>query len=139
MSNHIVRVQTHGSSTGEKWQKKGKKEATKSDAKRKANDISTSRRVSLRQKVLCETNNSGLGGGEDSGKYGEETRQRRRVGEGCGKDRRRAVACAVMILCEDKGMFIGGIEVGRYGNLNCDALARVLVLHGSLTAFNHQM
>ena len=36
------------------------------------------------------------------------------MGEGGGKDRIRAVACVVAILHKDKGMLIGGIEVGRY-------------------------
>ena len=54
-----------------------KKEAIKADTKRKANAISTSRHVSLRQKALRETHNCGLGGGEGSGMGGKETKHSR--------------------------------------------------------------
>ena len=64
---------------------------------------------------------------------GKEIKQKRRVDEGGGKDRRRAVACAVTILREEKGMFIRGIEVVRYGKPTRAALARALGLNGSLT------
>ena len=43
--------------------------------KRKPNAISTSRRVSLRLKALCKTQNYGLGGGEDSGTGGKEKKR----------------------------------------------------------------
>ena len=89
-----------------------KKEATKYDAKQKSDTILISRRLSLGQKYLHETHNSGLGGLEDSGTGGKETKQRIQVGGVGGKDRRRAVACDVEILREEKGKLIGGIGVG---------------------------
>ena len=46
-----------------KRQKRGKKEATESDAKRKSDAISTYRHLYLRQKDLRETHNYGLGVG----------------------------------------------------------------------------
>ena len=58
---------------------------------------------------------------------------------GGGKDRRRAVACAVVILREEKGMIIGGIKVGHYDNLTRDSLARAFVLNRSLTVVTRQM
>ena len=63
----------------------------------------------------------------------------RRVGEGGGKDRRRAVACTVAILCEERGMLIGGNEVGLYGKLTCSDLARAFVLKGILTPVTRQV
>ena len=59
--------------------------------------------------------------------------------EGGGKDRRLAVTCAVVILCEEKGMIIGGTKVGRYGKITRDALSRAFGLNGSLTEFTCQM
>ena len=50
------------------------------------------------------------------------------MSEGGGEDRRQSVVCAVAILHEEKGIIVGGIEVGRYGKLTCAALARELVL-----------
>ena len=64
--------------------------------------------------------------------FGKETKQRKQVGEGGGKDRRRAVACAVAILREEKGMTIETIEVGRYIKLTFNALAISFGLNGSL-------
>ena len=61
------------------------------------------------------------------------------MGEGGGKDRRRAVTCAVVFLREEKGMLIGGIKVGRYGKLTLDDLGRALVLNGSLTEVTRQV
>ena len=46
------------------------------------------------------------------------------MGEGGSKDRRRAVACAVAILREQRGMLIGVIESGRYDKITCDTLDR---------------
>ena len=66
-------------------------------------------------------------------------KHRRQVGEGGGKDRRLAFTYAIAILREERGMLIGGIEVGRYGNLTRDALARAFGLNGSLTTFKCQM
>ena len=51
----------------------------------------------------------------------------------------RAVKCTVYILCEEKGIIIGGSEVGRYGKLNCSALARALGLNGSTTSVTHKV
>ena len=61
------------------------------------------------------------------------------MGEGSGEDRRRAVACAVVILREEKGMLIGGTEVGRYGKLTRAALDIEFSLNGSLTVVTHQV
>ena len=58
--------------------------------KREAGVISTSRRVYLIQKALRETQYYGLGGGNSSGTGGKKTKPRGRVGEGGGKDRRKA-------------------------------------------------
>ena len=121
----------------------------------------TSKDVYLRQKTLSETHNHGLGGGEESGTGGKETKQRRQVGLRDGKDMRRvenrrqadddeskekliqqrlrAVTCAVEILREDKGILIGVIEVGSYVKLTCAALARTLGLNGSITAVTCQV
>ena len=41
------------------------------------------------------------------------------MGEGGGKDRRRAVACAIESFCEKLGILIGGIKVGRYSKITC--------------------
>ena len=112
--------------------------------------------MSLRQKDLRETHNSGLGGGEDSLTGEKETKQRRQAGLRDGKDMRRAdnrrqadddeskdkliqqriraVTCAVAFLREKKGMLIGVIEVGCYGKITCSALARALGFNGSVTA-----
>ena len=49
-----------------------KRRGKKSDAKRKSDVISTSRRLYLRQKSLLETHNSGLGVWEGSGTGGKE-------------------------------------------------------------------
>ena len=119
--------------------KEAKKEATKVDAKRKSDVISTSRCFYFRQRSLRETRNSVSGGGEGSGTGGKETKQRRRVGEGGGQDRRRAVACAIAILREERGMIIGGIEVGHYGKITCGALARSFGLNGSITSVTLQV
>ena len=59
--------------------------------------------------------------------------------KGGGKDRRRAVACAVAILREEKGMPIEGIEVGRYSKLTRSDLARELGLNGNLTEVTCQV
>ena len=61
------------------------------------------------------------------------------MGEGGGKDKRRAVSCAVAILHEEKGIIVGGIEVGRYGKLTCSVLVRAFCLNGSLTAVTRQL
>ena len=55
------------------------------------------------------------------------------------QNRRRAVTCAVEIFFEEKGMIIGGIEVGRYNSLTRAALDRELGLNGGLTAFTFQV
>ena len=60
-------------------------------------------------------------------------KQRRRVVESGGKDRRQVVVCAINILREERGMIIGGIEVGRYVKINCADLDRSFGLNGSLT------
>ena len=104
--NQMMSMQTQGSSTRKK---EAKKEATKANAQQKSDAILASRRFHLRQNALCERHNSGLGGGEDSGEGGKETKQRRRVGAGGGKDRRRAVACAIAVLREERRMLIGVI------------------------------
>ena len=111
--------------------------------------------MSLRQKDLRETHNYSLGGGDYSGTGGKETKHKIQLGEGDGKDRRRAdddelkdeliqqrqraVLCAVVIFREEKGMIIGGIKVGSYGKPTCAALYRALGLNGSLTAFTCQV
>ena len=61
------------------------------------------------------------------------------MGECGGKYRRRAVAYAVAILREEKGMLIGGIKVGRYGNINRAALDRSFCLNGGPTAVTFQV
>ena len=61
------------------------------------------------------------------------------MGEGGGKDRRRAVACADAILREERGMLIGGIKVGRYGKITHAALARAYGLKGGLTEVTCQV
>ena len=61
------------------------------------------------------------------------------MGEGGRKDSRQAVACTVVIFCEEKGMIIGGIKVGHYDNLTRDSLARAFVLNRSLTVVTRQM
>ena len=93
--------------------KEAKREATKSDIKQKSDTISTSRRLSLRQEALRETHNYCVGAGEDSCTGGKDTKHSIRVGEGSGKDMRQAIACAVAILCKEKGVIIRGIKVGR--------------------------
>ena len=119
--------------------KRGKKEATKIDEKWKSDAISTSRRFSLRQKALRETNNSGLGVGEESGIVWKDKKQRRQVGEVGGKDRRRYFARAIAIFCEERAILIGGIEVGRYNKFNRAALDRAFGLNGSLTSGTRQV
>ena len=59
--------------------------------------------------------------------------------EGGGKDRRRSVRCAVVILREEKGMIIGGIKVGRYRKITRDALSRAFGFNGSLTEVTCQV
>ena len=56
------------------------------------------------------------------------------MGEGGGKDRRRAVACAIESFCEKLGILIGGIKVGRYSKITCAGLAKAFGLNGSITA-----
>ena len=77
--------------------KETKKEATKSDAKQKSNAILTSRHVTLRQKSLRETQNCSLGGGYYSGTGWKETKQKIRVGQGGGKDKRQVGGVRVSI------------------------------------------
>ena len=91
--------------------KEAKKEATKVDAKRKSDVISTSRCFYFRQRSLRETRNSVSGGGEGSGTGGKEKKQRMRVDDGGEKDRRQAVSCAVAILREEIGMLIEVINI----------------------------
>ena len=67
--------------------KESTKEGTKDNTEQKDGAVSTSRHVSLRHKTLCETHNYGIGVGDDSGMGGMETKQKIRVGEGCGKYR----------------------------------------------------
>ena len=59
--------------------------------------------------------------------------------EGGGKDRRQAVACAVVILREEKGMIIGGIKVGRYGKITRAALSIAFGLNGSIAKVTYQV
>ena len=61
------------------------------------------------------------------------------MGEGGGKDSRLAVAFAIVIFLEERGMLFGGIEVGRYGKLTCAALARAFILNVSLTVVTRQV
>ena len=103
--NHMVRIQAQGSLV----QKKREKKATKSDTKRKSDAILTYRHFSLRKKTLCETRNLVLGGGEDSGTGGKETKHGRQVGKSGGKYIRQTFTCAVAILREETVMLIGGI------------------------------
>ena len=81
----------------------------------------------------------GLGGGDESGTGRKDKKQRRLVGECGGKDRRQFVACAVLILREERGMLIGGIEVGRYSKITRAALAIAFGLNGSLKEFIRQV
>ena len=67
--------------------------------------------MSLRQNTLRETHNYVLGGGEYSGKGGKETKQRRHVGEGGGKDRRQAVTCTIEIFVRRKGCSLGELRL----------------------------
>ena len=83
--------------------KEAKKEATKANAKQKYDAVSTYRRLSLIQKDIHKTQNYGLVVGEDTRSGGKDTKQRIQVGEGGGKDIRRAVACAVVICMRRKG------------------------------------
>ena len=73
------------------------------------------------------------------GRVVRRKKKSRRVGEDGGKDRRQAVACAVAILREERGMLIEDIEVGRYGKLTRAALARAFGLKGSLTVVTRQV
>ena len=59
--------------------------------------------------------------------------------EGGGKDRRQSFTCAVAILREEKGVLIGGIEVGHYNKLTRAALDRASGLNGSITAVTNQV
>ena len=102
-----------GADTGKFYSEKRKKKRQQKPTQNKFDAILTYRQLSLIQKAFYETHNYGIGGGEESVTGGNETKQSRRVGEGGGKDMRRAVACAVAILCEEKGVLIGGIKVGR--------------------------
>ena len=61
------------------------------------------------------------------------------MGEGGGKDRRRAVACAIESFCEKLGILIGGIKVGRYSKITCAGLAKAFGLNGSITAVTRQV
>ena len=51
------------------------------------------------------------------------------MGEGIGKDRRKAVVCAVAILREEKGILIWGIHVERCSKLTCYVLDISLVFN----------
>ena len=69
---HDSQLYGEGADTGKfNAKKESEKEATKTDAERKSDVISTPRHLSLGQKDLHETRNPGLGGGEDSGTGGK--------------------------------------------------------------------